>query len=359
MPLRARILVAMSGGVDSSTAAAILKREGHDVIGVGLKLVESAAGRSTQRGCCGIAGMDDARCVAARIGIPFYVLNYEEVFEETVITPFCRSYIEGSTPNPCVECNRAVKFGRLLRLADALRVDRIATGHYARVGRDPVTGRHVLRKGVDADKDQSYFLYSLSQEQLSCAMFPLGEMTRAETRRLAESFGLNVSDKPASQDICFLGNADYRRFLAERSPESLASGPIVDTGGRVLGRHRGIAFYTIGQRKGLGVAAGEPLYVVSVDRSARTVVVGRRDELQKMCVSVRRVNWIAFDRPAGALEVTVKMRYRQEAFRATVSPAEGDRAVVAFDRPQDAAAAGQSAVFYDGDVVVGGGIIDG
>ncbi len=358
MARRNRIVVAMSGGVDSSTAAALLKQQGHEVIGIGLRLPQSGATRESVRSCCGIGGMDDACRVASRIGIPFYVLNYQDFFQRTVIDYFCGAYLNGRTPNPCVECNRVVKFGRLLKLADALDADYLATGHYARVCQDRRTGRYVLKKGIDAEKDQSYFLYPLTQEQLSRALFPLGEKTKEETRELARSFGLDVCDKPASQDICFLGNGGYRRFLAERFPESLCPGRITDTHGQVLGQHRGIAFYTVGQRKRLGIGGGEPLYVLALDRGTRTVVVGGREELQKSQILVKRVNWIAFGEPPDRMEVGVRIRYRQHELGATVRARDGGSAVVAFTSPQAAAAPGQSAVFYDGDVVVGGGIID-
>jgi len=302
--------------------------------------------------------MDDARSVAGRIGIRFHVLDYREFFEKTVIDYFCRAYLRGETPNPCIECNRVVKFGRLLELADSFGADCVATGHYARVTRDVRTARYLLKKGTDAGKDQSYFLYSLRQEQLSRALFPLGEVTKEETRRLAESLGLGVSDKPASQDVCFLAGGSYRAFLAERFPESLEPGPIVDPSGRLLGRHRGIAFYTVGQRRGLGVAAGEPLYVLDVDKATRTVTAGSRDDLRKSRISVKHVNWIAFERPPERLEVDVRLRYRHRALRATVSPAGDGRVVVSFATGGTTAAPGQSAVFYDGDVVVGGGIIE-
>ena len=358
MARRKRVLVAMSGGVDSSTAAAILRCQGHEVIGVGLRLPLLTPSCSPQRSCCGIAGMDDARRVASKIDVLFYVLNYRDFFERAVIDYFCRAYLNGMTPNPCVQCNRVVKFGRLLGLAEAIGADYVATGHYARIRQDTLTGRYLLRKGVDRGKDQSYFLYGLSQEQLSRALFPLGELTKDQTRELARSFELNVCDKPASQDICFLGNGDYRQFLTERCPDSLRPGPIVDTQGHVLGQHRGIAFYTVGQRKGLGVAAGEPLYVLALDRPTATVVVGPSKELQTSQCSVKSVNWIALDEPPDCLALGVKLRYRQRELPASVSRTNEGRAVVSFSNPQAATAAGQSAVFYDGDVVVGGGIIE-
>lgn len=353
-----RIVVAMSGGVDSSTAAAILKTQGHEVIGVGLRLPALLSEEPSERGCCGFRGMDDARRVASLIGIPFYVLDYRDVFNETIVDYFCRCYLEGKTPNPCVECNRAVKFGRLLSLAEALEADCVASGHYARTYLDPDTGRFGLKKGLHADKDQSYFLYPLTQHQLSKVLFPLGELTKDETRAVAKSLGLHVCDKPASQDACFLGDGDYRRFLAQRYPESLAEGPIVDKKGRVLGQHRGIAFYTVGQRKGLGVAAGEPLYVLSVDRTTRTVTVGTSEELETSEVAVSRVSWLACNEQPDSLEAMVKFRYRQEEQPATISCMGGNRVLVRLRTPQSRPAAGQSAVFYNDDIVLGGGIID-
>jgi tRNA-specific 2-thiouridylase len=257
-----------------------------------------------------------------------------------------------------VECNRLVKFGRLLKFADKVGADFLATGHYAQIAKDPESKRYLLKKGLDAEKDQSYFLYALTQEQLSRSLFPLGTMTKGETRKLAKSFGLKVSDKPASQDICFIVEGDYRRFLAERFPEALQEGPIVDTGGRLLGHHKGIAFYTVGQRRGLGVAAGEPLYVLRVDAPTRSVVLGTSEEMLKDRISVRDVNWIPFEKPEGPLRVTVRMRYRQAEIPATVSCTGDAKAAVVLSRPEMTVAPGQSAVLYDGDLVVGGGIIE-
>ena len=348
----------MSGGVDSSTTAAILKDQGHDVIGIGLKLPGTSS-LDSDGSCCGIAAMDDARRVAAKIDIPFQVLNYETIFEENVIDYFCRSYLEGKTPNPCVECNRSVKFGRLLEFAESVGAEQVATGHYARVYRDDTTGRHILKKGTDPENEQSYFLYSLSQEQLARAVFPLGEKTKEETRQMARDFGLKVSEKPGSQDICFLGEKDYRQFLTERFPESVRPGPVVDSSGNVLGQHEGIVGFTIGQRRGVGVAAGIPLYVLSVDPSTSTVVVGKREEMLRDRIAVGRVNWIAVDEPGMSLDLTVRIRYRQSEMPAAVSRLDDDRAEIVFANAQTVAAApGQSAVFYDGDSVVGGGIIE-
>lgn len=348
----------MSGGVDSSTAAAMLASEGHEVIGVGLRLFDLCEERAGH-GACRSTAIDDASRAASKIGIPFHALDCRDLFQRSVVDYFCRSYLDGTTPNPCVECNRVVKFGSLLKKAVDLGADHVATGHYARVSRDPNTGRYMLWKGADRDKDQSYFLYSLSQEQLSRALFPLGEMTKKETRALARSLGLEFHDKPASQDICFLGKQNYREFLAKRFPGLVREGPIVDTLGKTLGRHRGVAFYTIGQRKGLGIADNKPLYVLAIDGRTGAVVVGARQEFLRKDIAIERVNWIPFDKPSASLGLGVKTRYRQPEAPAVVTYSGDDRARITFHEPQAGVAPGQSAVFYDGHVVVGGGIIEG
>ncbi|MFC1671904.1 tRNA 2-thiouridine(34) synthase MnmA [Planctomycetota bacterium] len=356
---RRKIVVAMSGGVDSSTAAALLKEQGHDVIGVCLRFVACGSMTPGEKSCCGTVGINDARRVAARLDMPFHVLNYEDVFEQHVIDYFCESYMSGKTPNPCVECNRVVKFGRLLELTEALGAEHVATGHYARIDKDEHSGRYVLKKGRDPEKDQSYFLYPLSQQQLSRILFPLGEITKDETRKIAARFDLPVAEKPGSQDICFVGDKTYREFLEERHPESFRPGPIVDTDGRVLGEHPGIACFTVGQRRGVKVAAGVPLYVLSVDAEKNTVVLGKREDMLTQRISVAQTNWIPFSSPSGPVHVGAKIRYRHPEIAATVERVGNGHSEVRFDEPQMIASApGQSAVFYDGDVVVGGGIIE-
>lgn len=355
---RGKIVIAMSGGVDSSVAASLLKDAGHEVVGIGFKFPSPGEPVAGSRRCCGVAGMKDARAAAAALEIPFYVLDYQEVFEKTVIESFCRSYLEGKTPNPCIECNHLIKFGRLLEFADGLGARSIATGHYARIERDPGTGRHLLKRAADLEQDQSYFLYTLSQAQLARAAFPLGRMTKEETRKVARSLDLAISEKPSSQDICFLGDGDYREFLTRRFPEALAPGPIVDTRGKVLGSHAGIANYTAGQRRGLGVAAGVPLYVIETDRTSQTVVVGTREEAVRESMTLAHLNWIAFDEPADLFRSTVRIRHRHVEVPSVVSRKGDGRVEVLFSQPQIGVAPGQSAVFYDGDVVIGGGIIE-
>lgn len=352
-----RIAVAMSGGVDSSTVASLLVSQGHEVIGVGMRLPAYGEACDAGRRCCGVSGMDDARAVASRLGFRFYLLDFREIFERTVVADFCADYVAGRTPNPCVECNRVVKLGHLLEYVRSLGYDYLATGHYARIGQDAASGRFLLGKGADSEKDQTYFLYALDQDQLGHTLFPLGAMTKAETRQAARDAGLAVSEKPASQDICFLRDGDYRRFLAERFPAALQPGPLVDTRGTVLGTHRGIAFYTIGQRRGLGIATGRPVYVTAIDVDTRTVVIGDLADLQAERFSVTRLNWIAFAAPPPEFRCEVRTRHRQKTVPCTVRVGTAESAEVETDSPLPAVTPGQSAVFYDGDTVVGGGVI--
>ncbi|MCL5676842.1 MAG: tRNA 2-thiouridine(34) synthase MnmA, partial [Firmicutes bacterium] len=273
----------MSGGVDSSVTAALLVQEGYDVIGVTMQtwpdLLDEVE-EVRQGGCCSVSAVDDARRVANRLGIPYYVLNFKENFQEKVIDYFVREYTQGRTPNPCIACNRYVKFDELLRRAQALDADYIATGHYAKVERDPVTGRHLMKKSVDRSKDQTYALYNLIQEQLACTLMPLGYYEKTETRRIARGLGLATAAKPDSQEICFVPDNDYKRFVAEQAPAAIKPGPLLDTDGRVLGTHSGLSNYTIGQRRGLGLATGKALYVVDIRPEENAVVVGGREDLK-------------------------------------------------------------------------------
>ncbi|MEW5762401.1 MAG: tRNA 2-thiouridine(34) synthase MnmA [Bacillota bacterium] len=349
-----RVAVAMSGGVDSSVAAALLKGAGHEVIGITMEIWPP--GRENG-GCCGLAAVQDARRVAFRLGIPHYVVNLREVFARQVIDNFCAEYARGRTPNPCIRCNRYVKFDALLERARALEAAFLATGHYARIARDRATGRFLLKKGVDQGKDQSYFLYSLTQAQLSRILFPLGELTKERVRAVARDLGLPVAEKAESQEVCFIPDNDYHRFLRRHCPGDFREGPILDERGRVLGRHRGLAFYTVGQRRGLGIAAGEPLYVVALDPVRNAVVVGPERALYREALVAGELNWIAFDALQAPLQVQARIRYRHREAPATVAPRDEGRVLVRFFTPQRAITPGQAAVFYDGDLVVGGGTI--
>ncbi len=342
--------MAMSGGVDSSLVAAMLAAEGHEVIGVFLRFPRFNRHADDSE--------DSAAGVASALGIPFHAIDCRRPFEKNVMEGFCAAYLNGLTPNPCVDCNRLIKFGFLMDKAMEFGARRLATGHYARVERDRETGRHILKKGADADKDQSYFLYSLSQNQLARAVFPIGQMKKRETRSRARKFGLAQHDRPASRDICFLVGQDYRSFLAERFPGSLQDGPIVDACGKELGVHKGIAFYTVGQRRGLGIGGGKPLYVLAVDVRARTLMVGSHRELLRSRMIVKKVNWIPFDSPPSPITLGVKIRFRQPESLARVTCLQDGRAEIVFEKPQAAVAPGQSAVFYHGDIVVGGGVIE-
>jgi tRNA-specific 2-thiouridylase len=350
-----RVFVAMSGGVDSSVAAALLKERGFDVIGVGLHLydVDAASGSA----CSGIEAMEDARRVAKHLSIPFYVLDFKHAFKQQVIDYFCSSYARGLTPNPCVPCNQAIKFEKLLSVAESKGASFLATGHYARIERDEATGRLRLRKGVDESKDQSYFLYSLTQNQLQRAMFPLGCMAKTETRELARRHGLRVHDKAESQDVCFLGSTPYAEFLEKAAGCSFAPGPIIlDETGEVVGEHAGLHRYTIGQRHGLGVSMEKPLYVVDMDVEANALRVASRENLKRQRrIRLVDVNYIA-EPPAGAVEVAARTRYRKPEVAARLVPLDAGTALVEFLEPQEPTAPGQSVVLYAEDYVVGGGI---
>ena len=348
-----RILVAMSGGVDSSVAAALLLEEGHDVVGVTLKQWEGADGRLPTAGCCTVADAEDARRVAAQLDVPYYVLDYVDEFRSAVVDRFAADYLAGRTPNPCIECNRRVRFRALLDRADALGCDALATGHHARVRRAGARCR--LLRGADRDKDQSYVLHMLGQPELQRVVLPVGEITKDQVRERAADLGLRTAAKPDSQDICFVGRVDYREFLSEHYPATDRPGLLVDTSGAVLGRHQGAARFTVGQRKGLGIALGERRYVVAIDPSAATVTIGEEADLLAEGCRVTEVSFVA-GVPPDDPEVEVKVRYRSPAVPALLLPGESDW-TVRFREPQAAVAPGQAAVFYRGDEVVGGGTI--
>ena len=355
-----RVVVAMSGGVDSSATAALLQEQGYEVIGISMQVWDYAKFTAPDGekfdSCCSLDDIHDARRVAEQLGIPFYVVNFEEEFQRLVIDDFVGEYFRGRTPNPCVRCNQRIKFELLLQKAKELAADYLATGHYARVERD-AAGRYRLLTGQDAGKDQSYFLYTLTQEQLSRTLFPLGGMTKPEVRRLAARYGLRVAEKGESQEICFVPDNDYVRFLEEARGAGELDGDIVDSRGNVLGRHRGTYRYTVGQRKGLGVAHPHPLYVLGVDTEKRQVVVGSREELASPGLVATDLNWI-IPPPGKPLEVTCKIRYRHRPVPCTVIPLPDNRVEVRFTAPEKSVTPGQAVVFYREDEVLGGGCIE-
>ncbi|MBZ5571141.1 MAG: tRNA 2-thiouridine(34) synthase MnmA [Acidobacteriia bacterium] len=369
MPDFQTIAVAMSGGVDSSTVAAMLRAEGHQVIGLTMQLWNQRrlAGHpgmpeAVQGRCCSLDDVYDARRVAETLGVPYYVVNHEERFERDVVRPFVEEYLSGRTPIPCSLCNNHLKFDQLLIVAKQIGADALATGHYARVEFDEPRGRWLLKRAADLSKDQTYFLFGLTQEQLSRTLFPLGEMTKPEVRELARGYGLALAEKPDSQEICFVPGGDYKNFLdayLAESGESLpdTAGELVTTDGEVVGEHHGIHNFTVGQRKGLGVATGSPLYVIQIKGDARQVVVGDQDQLYSRTLRARRINLISVDELREAMRVAVKIRHRHEAAPAIIERTGDDEMLVTFDEPQRAITPGQAAVFYDGDVVVGGGWI--
>ena len=366
-----KIAVAMSGGVDSSAAAAILKEQGHELVGFTMQLWDQRRGINVDENgdplpsrCCSLDDVYDARRVAEELAFPFYVLNLERDFERDVVQPFVSSYLNGETPIPCVSCNSRLKFASLDRLALSLGCEKVATGHYARVEFDASINRYKLLRGQNHQKDQSYFLWELTQEQLSRALFPLGEMSKPEARDAARQHGLTgVSEKKESQEICFVPDGDYAGFIdryleAEDATGRLpGAGEIVDTRGRVIGRHEGVHRYTIGQRRGLGIADEKPLYVISIDAGNNRVTAGSSEELLSSKFTVANVNWIAFADPSEPVRAEVRVRYRHTAAPATITPLENRRARIVFDEPQRAITPGQASVFYRGDEVVGGGWI--
>ena len=351
------MVVGLSGGVDSSAAAALLLERGYEVIGITLKLWPQDCAARAQDKCCGPQAVTDARAVSHRLGIPFYVVDEAEEFQRAVIRYFADEYKAGRTPNPCVLCNERLKFGRLLERADQLGAQFVATGHFARVETTPDSGRALLRRGADRRKDQSYFLFSLRQHQLARALFPLGDKTKSDARALARQSRLKTADKQESMEICFVPDNDYRRFLQDANLARAHEGDIVDLEGRTLGRHKGIEFYTIGQRRGLRISSPKPLYVVGLDAPRNRVIVGEASALARAQFEVDRCNWIPFDQPPASFEATVQIRYQHAGAPATVIPAPDGRALVKLHAPQRAITPGQAAVFYQDDLVLGGGWI--
>jgi tRNA-uridine 2-sulfurtransferase len=369
MPQTRTIAVAMSGGVDSSTVAAMLRAEGHDVVGLTMQLWNQRrlAGHegmpeSVQGRCCSLDDVYDARRVAETIGIPYYVVNHEERFERDLVRPFVEQYLSGRTPIPCSLCNNHLKFDQLLIVAQQIGADALATGHYARVDFDQARERWQLKRPADRSKDQTYFLFGLTQDQLSRTLFPLGGMMKPEVRELARQYGLALAQKPDSQEICFVPGGDYKKFLdaylaeqGEALPDT--AGELVTTDGTVVGEHGGIHSFTVGQRKGLGLATGSPLYVIQIKGDAHQVVVGQQEDLYTRTLRTHRINLIAVPELSEPMQVKAKIRHRHEGAAARIEKTGDDEILVTFDEPQRAVTPGQAAVFYDGDVVVGGGWI--
>lgn len=350
-----KVVVAMSGGVDSSVAAALLKEQGYSVIGMMMRLW-SEPGSEEENRCCSPDAMAMARRVAAKLDIPFYAVDARDVFRETVVEYFIQEYGLGRTPNPCLVCNRQIRWDFLLERALALGADGMATGHYARLQRSE-DGSVQLLKAVDEAKDQSYVLHVMTQDKLRKALFPLGEYTKPQIRELARDFKLPVANRAESQDLCFLGNGDYRGFLLRNSVEVSNPGPILTQEGQKVGEHQGLAFYTIGQRKGLGIASPDPLYVLEKNVEQNALVVGSKESLGKWELGASQVNWVSGEPPRGPFQAGIKIRYKALFADGTVLPVGADEAEVKFDQPVMGITPGQAAVFYDGDVCLGGGII--
>ena len=354
-----KVVVGMSGGVDSSVAAWLLKKQGYDVIGVTMQIWQDELLEQQEEngGCCGLSAVDDARRVAERLQIPYYVMNFKKEFKENVMDYFVQEYIDGRTPNPCIACNRFVKWESLLKRSLDIGAEYIATGHYARVEQLP-NGRYALRKSATAAKDQTYALYNLTQHQLSHTLMPVGEYTKDEIREMAAEIGLVVANKPDSQEICFIPDHDYAKFIEENTDCRLEEGNFVDKYGNVLGRHKGITHYTVGQRKGLNLSMGHPVFVTAIRPETNEVVIGENEDVFSNIVRCNKLNWMAIEGLAGGeMRVTAKIRYSHKGAPCVIRETGEDMVECVFDEPQRAATPGQAVVFYDGDYVVGGGTI--
>ena len=353
-----RVVVGLSGGVDSSLAAALLKKEGYDVIGITFRMwPKEECGQSSRRACCSLEALTRARAVSEDLGIPYYAVDFSADFKKHVIDYFCSEYLKGLTPNPCIICNQKIKFGKLLEKALSFGASYVATGHYAKIGVDKLSGRFLLKEGKDKLREQSYFLFNLSQEQLKHMIFPLGDLTKERVRIIAKRMKIRTYNTVSSQDICFVRDRNYAAYIREKAGVEIKSGNIVNRDGKVLGRHKGIPFYTIGQRRGLGVAHKEPLYVTAFDIENNRVIAGVKEDLMKKAVIADRLNWISISGIEKPLKVMAKIRYNHKKAKATVTKIGADTVRVDFDEPQSAPTPGQAIVFYDRDVVVGGGWI--
>ncbi|NLW26043.1 tRNA 2-thiouridine(34) synthase MnmA [Acetivibrio saccincola] len=354
-----KVMIGMSGGVDSSVAAAVLLEKGYEVIGVTMKIWPEAGEetRVVEGGCCSLSAVDDARSVAYKLGIPYYVMNFQDVFNDRVIDYFKNEYLNGRTPNPCIACNRYVKFEAMLNKAVSMGIDYVATGHYAIIEYDENLKRYLLKKSATEKKDQTYVLYNLTQEQLSKILMPIGSYTKDEVREIAKKIDLNVASKPDSQEICFVQDNDYAKFIRENTNEEIKPGYFVDTKGNILGKHKGIIHYTVGQRKGLGIALGKPMYVVGIDTENNNVILGKSYETLSKSLIADDINYIMIDKLEKPMDVKAKIRYSAKEADATIYPLEDGKVEVVFKEPQRAVTPGQSVVFYSGDIVVGGGTI--
>ena len=353
-----RVLVAMSGGVDSSVAACLLKEQGYETMGVTLKLFDTEdVGMTSEKACCKASDIEDAQSVAEKLGIPYYVFDFSGDFREEVINRFIAAYEEGRTPNPCIDCNHYIKFMKLFQEGEKRQQQYVATGHYAQVEYDKASGRYLLKKAVDLHKDQSYVLYTLTQQQLAHVLFPLGAMEKTEARKIAQKYDLINAEKKDSQDICFAPDGDYAGFIRHTTGKEYLPGEFVDREGNVLGQHKGIIKYTVGQRKGLGLALPQPMYVMRKDLEKNQVVLGYNEDLFTKSFDMYDVNWIACDVSAAPIELSAKIRYSQKEYPARVTATSETEAHVEFLQPQRAITSGQAAVLYDGDVVVAGGTI--